>query len=62
MVEKEGRTQRMEPYLRTWCEVDLDAIRQNMINIREKAGEGTKVMAVIKADGYGQGAAAIAHR
>ncbi|HIX71816.1 MAG: alanine racemase [Clostridiales bacterium] len=49
----------MEPYLRTWCEVDLDAIRQNMINIREKAGEGTKVMAVIKADGYGHGAAAI---
>ena len=49
----------MEPYLRTWCEVDLDAIRQNMINIREKAGDGTKVMAVIKADGYGHGAAAI---
>ena len=43
----------MEPYLRTWCEVDLKAIRQNMLNIRKKAGKDIKVMAVIKADGYG---------
>lgn len=49
----------MEPYLRTWCEVDLRAIRQNMINIRKKAGQGPEVMAVIKADGYGHGAAEI---
>ena len=49
----------MEPYLRTWCEVELRAIRQNMINIRKKAGQGPKVMAVIKADGYGHGAAEI---
>lgn len=49
----------METYLRTWCEVDLRAIRQNMINIRKKAGQGPKVMAVIKADGYGHGAAEI---
>lgn len=49
----------MKPYLRTWCEVDLNAIRQNMINIREKAGQGIKVMAVIKADGYGHGAVEI---
>lgn len=49
----------MEPYLRTWCEVDLRAIRQNMINIRKKAGQRPKVMAVIKADGYGHGAAEI---
>ena len=58
-IEKERRTQEMEPYLRTWCEVDLRAIRQNMINIRKKAGQGPKVMAVIKADGYGHGAAEI---
>ena len=45
--------------MRTWCEVDLRAIRQNMINIRKKAGQGPKVMAVIKADGYGHGAAEI---
>ena len=58
-IEKERRTQEMETYLRTWCEVDLRAIRQNMINIRKKAGQGPKVMAVIKADGYGHGAAEI---
>ena len=51
----------MEEYLRTWCEVDLDAIYQNICRIREKAGEGTKVMAVIKADGYGHGANEIGH-
>lgn len=49
----------MESYLRTWCEVDLTAIRQNMINIRQKAGKTPKVMAVIKADGYGHGAVEI---
>ena len=49
----------MESYLRTWCEVDLKAIRQNMINIRKKTGEGAKIMAVIKADGYGHGAVEI---
>ena len=46
----------METYLRTWCEVNLRAIRENLRHIREKAGEGIKVMAVIKADGYGHGA------
>ena len=51
----------MGEYLRTWCDVDLAAIRRNMQNIREKAGEGVKVMAVIKADGYGHGAVPIGH-
>lgn len=51
----------MDMYLRTWCDVDLDAIRQNMIRIREKAGKETKLMAVIKADGYGHGAVPIGH-
>lgn len=51
----------MGEYLRTWCEVDLDAIRRNMIHIRKKAGSGTKVMAVVKADGYGHGAIPVGH-
>lgn len=46
----------MAEYLRTWCEIDLDAIRKNIINIREKKGPQGKLMAVIKADGYGHGA------
>ena len=51
----------MGEYLRTWCDVDLNAIRRNMENIREKAGENIKVMAVIKADGYGHGAVRIGY-
>lgn len=50
----------MDKYMRTYCEVDLDAILQNIKNIKEKAGD-TMVMAVIKADGYGHGAMEIAH-
>lgn len=50
----------METYLRTWCEIDLDAILQNISGIRQKAQDGVKVMAVIKADGYGHGAVEIA--
>ena len=51
----------MSEYYRTWCEIDLKAIRENMIHIRDKAGEGINVMAVIKADGYGHGAVPIGH-
>ncbi len=47
-------------YLRTYAEVDLDAIRRNMLRIREKAGD-CKVTAVIKADGYGHGDVEIGH-
>lgn len=48
-------------YLRTYCEINLDAIRNNIRNIREKAGEGPMLMAVIKADGYGHGACKLGH-
>ncbi len=51
----------MSEYYRTWCEIDLKAIRENMIHIRDKAGDGINVMAVIKADGYGHGAVPIGH-
>ena len=44
------------PYFRSAVEVDLDIIRENFSNIRKKVGEGTKVLAVIKADAYGHGA------
>ena len=47
-------------YMRTYTEVDLDAIRRNMLRIREKAGD-CKVAAVIKADGYGHGDVEIGH-
>ncbi len=50
----------METYQRTYCEIDLDAIRANVENIRKKAGNAM-VTAVIKADGYGHGAVQIGH-
>ena len=50
----------IDEYLRTYAEVDLDAIRRNMLRIREKAG-ACKVTAVIKADGYGHGDVEIGH-
>ena len=51
----------MENYLRTYCEINLDAILQNILNIRKKVGNQVKLMSVIKADGYGHGAKEIGH-
>ena len=42
----------MEEYLRTYCEIDLKAIRENYINIKKKTGDKAMTMAVIKADGF----------
>ena len=51
----------MKEYLRTYCEIDLKAIRENYINIKKKTGDNAMTMAVIKADGYGHGAVEVAH-
>ena len=40
--------------------VDLDAIRQNMISLKNNLKDKTMVMAVVKADGYGLGAVPVA--
>ncbi|MBA3532578.1 MAG: alanine racemase [Ardenticatenales bacterium] len=40
----------------TWLRVDLDAIAHNTRRIKELVGPQVKVMAVMKADGYGHGA------
>ena len=42
----------------TWLEIDLDRIRNNVQLLLESSG--TPVMAVVKADGYGHGALAVA--
>jgi len=46
----------------TWAEVDLDALAANFRWVRERVGGGVRVMAVVKADAYGHGATACAHR
>lgn len=46
---------------RAWAEIDLDALTTNLAVIRQRAGPGTRVMLVVKADAYGHGAVPIAH-
>lgn len=46
---------------RAWAEVDLDALSRNLGVIRARAGDGVRVMLVVKADAYGHGAVAVAH-
>lgn len=46
-------TQMMNHYHRTWAEIDLDAAAYNMRQIR--AITKAKILAVVKADGYGHG-------
>ena len=40
---------------RAWVEVDLAAIRRNLDRVREVAGPRAKLVAMVKADGYGLG-------
>lgn len=50
----------MEFVKRTWAEISLDAIEHNYREIRRRVGNDTKLCCVIKADGYGHGAAELA--
>ncbi|MCM1495045.1 MAG: alanine racemase [Bacteroides sp.] len=56
-VEPEGNRL---PYYSLQAEVDLDAIRHNIIEMKQQLQTGTKLLAVIKADAYGHGAVAVA--
>jgi alanine racemase len=44
----------------TWAEIDLDAIAHNARELKQHIGEKTQLMAVVKANGYGHGAAPVA--
>lgn len=50
----------MKTYYRVQANINLDAIYQNVENARKLLKPETKLMAVIKADGYGHGAVEIA--
>ena len=52
--------EKLESYQRVWAEVDLDAIWGNMVHMKENIAENTKILAVIKTDGYGHGGVPIA--
>lgn len=40
---------------RAWAEIDLDAVANNIREIRRITSPGSKIMGVVKADGYGHG-------
>ncbi len=42
-----------------WAEIDLDKLKDNISAIREYVSPKTKIMAVVKADGYGHGSVEI---
>jgi alanine racemase len=46
--------------LRCWAEVDLDALRENLLWLRHRAGPAVKIITVVKADAYGHGLKQIA--
>lgn len=50
----------IEKYSRIYATIDLDAVRFNIENMQSGLSEGTKVIAVIKMDGYGHGAVPVA--
>ena len=49
----------MEKY-RVYAGIDLDAVRYNMESMHNNINKDTKIVAVVKADGYGHGALKIA--
>ena len=50
----------MKKFERVKAVVSLDAIAHNFAEMKKNIAKGTKIVAVIKADGYGHGAEAIA--
>ena len=52
--------EQLEPYERICAYVELDVLRDNMIRMKRNLSKETKMLAVVKADGYGHGAEPIA--
>ena len=50
----------MKTYSRAYARIDLDAVAYNMEQMKQSLEPQTKMIAVIKADGYGHGAVPIA--
>ncbi|WP_298039563.1 alanine racemase [uncultured Desulfuromonas sp.] len=50
----------MQGHRPTYVEIDLDALRHNLRQVRRQTGEERQILAVVKADAYGHGAARVA--
>jgi alanine racemase len=57
----EQRITEKSNYYRVQANVDLNAIKHNLLEIRKKLKSDTKLMVIIKADAYGHGAVALAN-
>lgn len=51
----------LEKYYRVYVTINLDAVYNNVVNLKKNLKPGTGVIAVIKTDGYGHGAIPIAY-
>ena len=49
-----------QDYKRVYAKIDLDAIRYNILQMQNVIEPGTKILGVIKTDGYSHGAVPIA--
>lgn len=50
----------MKTYSRVYAKIDLDAVTYNIEQMKQRIDGDTKIMAVIKSDGYGHGAIQVA--
>ena len=50
----------MKHYMRECAEINLDAVAYNFKSMKDNLTPGTKMVAVVKTDGYGHGAVPIA--
>lgn len=50
----------MKHYMRVCAEINLDAVAYNFKSMKDNLTPGTKMVAVVKTDGYGHGAVPIA--
>ena len=53
-------TKEQNSYYRVQANVNLEAIRNNLLEVKKKIGDWTKLMVIIKADAYGHGAVGLA--
>ena len=53
---------RPSPTARAWKEIDLDALQHNADILRSRLSPNCRLVAVVKADGYGHGAVTVARR
>lgn len=56
-----GKKEINEKYYRVYVTINLDAIYDNIVNLSKRLRDGTKIIAVVKTDGYGHGAVPIAY-